>query len=1360
MKQTERLADIQDKLLTQLRVRVIPATLVLAGVVLLATAGFFFLKVSSKKVPVVASSGRQIPAETLGYQPGVLIIRLKDSVTVERKRTSKVPGNKIRAGIYDIASESLRNLITTKHQAEEIKPILSEQGKKFKKIRDRLYRLQFDSTVNLRDVEEDLRASPDIASVNVDHLYTVSALQYTSPGDEGGGSPPTLYPNDPYLYSSNTWGQGYADLWGLEKIGLTPTTTATPRGSGPSGWDIERGSSDTIIAISDTGVDYNHPDLAGNIWTNSGEVPGNAIDDDGNGYIDDANGFDFVHGVFNPENGVWRNDADGPMDDNYHGTHVAGTAAAVTNNAFGVAGVCWTCRIMPVKGLNSSGQGFESVLIKTIEYAVKNDAQVLNMSWGGTGTSDALNTVLAAASAAGVTLVAAAGNDASDAQGFHPANSPSVITVSSLATDNTRSSFSNFGAKIDVAAPGGDHQITENDRWRNILSLKASAAAASSRDVGSCCRRLAGTSMAAPHVTGVVGLLKSQRPSLDPETIRLMLRQSAHDVNGATNPGWDTDLGSGAVNVRDALLLTEPMTSEISSPTQNTAVPAGAPLIIRGSVGGPLFARYEVSVTAASGGTGWQLIGQGTAAVANGELGTWNVPPRILGGYIIKLVVFAQNDQSLTDVISVGVGQHPGWPKAALFPRTPAFGDLDRSTPGLEMVFGSNERLESGAYLEALHHDGTPIDGWVYETQTYPVNDKPVVVDIDPANSGLEIISVANPMVRVHNERGQILHEDHMGEARMSQMTAIAADATPTNPGLEIITAGSDLDRDTAFILIWDKNLNYLPFPAMRTNKEVRSIPTAANLDGDPESEILIGAMDTKVYAMNLDGTPIAPNWPVDLSWVVDKAVTAANVDAASQPEIVVGDSDGYLYVYDTNGQLRSGWPQRMDAFLNADGVTVADLDLQFSGLEIISADILGNLYAWHNNGTLVPGFPVVLPRSDWALSSTPTVLQLDPATPEPEILIAQGNTIYGVDSVGRVLPEWTISHPGPIFNPVLIDLDADGLQEIVTVGFDQIYVWDTSLSAAGDAPWPEPYLSSTNNSLFERCTYNTTPNACSTKKPEYCVPIGQVINSCGSPGSCGCPTGGTCQANGSCTFACEDGTPVNSCSSPPGAYCTPSIQLINLNAACASADAVTHTRDDCGFCGLGNTYCATDGQCAARLADRGLLGDYFEGMNFNTLRTHNALDPNLDFGPSNGEMDPYHFFQNLVAERTNNAFQVSIRWNGFINIPTSEPVTYYLNGRGTMKLYIDDMNTSILNTPMNGGNSVSRSLAAGWHPIRIELQGFSGSYGVQLGWKVNGQSYIDEFGGNPGRSITLPYIIPHESLAPAQPSAPSMTGQ
>jgi subtilisin family serine protease len=161
----------------------------------------------------------------------------------------------------------------------------------------------------------------------------------------------------------------FPQLWALRNTGQTGGLPGADV-SATEAWDTSTGSSDVIVGVIDTGVDYTHPDLAGNIYVNTGEVANNGIDDDGNGFVDDIHGWDFVNF-----------DSD-PMDDNGHGTHVSGTVGAIGNNGIGVAGVSWSVRIMPLKFLNAGGSGTTANAIAAIEYAIPMGVKVLSNSWG------------------------------------------------------------------------------------------------------------------------------------------------------------------------------------------------------------------------------------------------------------------------------------------------------------------------------------------------------------------------------------------------------------------------------------------------------------------------------------------------------------------------------------------------------------------------------------------------------------------------------------------------------------------------------------------------------------------------------------------------------------------------------------------------------------------------------------------------------------------------------------------------------------------------------------------------------------------------------------------------------------------
>jgi subtilisin family serine protease len=288
-------------------------------------------------------------------------------------------------------------------------------------------------------------------------------------------------PNDPFM----------PRLWGLDNLGQTVNWTAgSPDADvdAPEAWSVSTGSPNVVVAVIDTGVDTSHPDLAANIWINQGEdcagCRANGIDDDGNGYVDDWRGWDFVNADNNP------------ADDLGHGTHVAGTIAAVGNNGLGVAGVTWSSKVMPLKFLSSAGTGTVADAISAILYADANGATILNNSWGGDEFSQALLDAIEQADASGALFVAAAGNSYTntDVEPNYPSGYDAANVLSVGATDafDRKAWFSNYGSRtVDLGAPG-----------TNIYSTWP----------GGSYRFQDGTSMAAPHVSGAAALAKAVFP--------------------------------------------------------------------------------------------------------------------------------------------------------------------------------------------------------------------------------------------------------------------------------------------------------------------------------------------------------------------------------------------------------------------------------------------------------------------------------------------------------------------------------------------------------------------------------------------------------------------------------------------------------------------------------------------------------------------------------------------------------------------------------------------------------------------------------------------------------------------------------
>ncbi len=281
-------------------------------------------------------------------------------------------------------------------------------------------------------------------------------------------------PNDPR----------FPELYGMRNTGQTGGTPGADI-KATNAWDVFTGDPNIKIGIIDTGVDYNHPDLAANVWTNPGEIPGNSLDDDGNGYVDDVHGYDFSN-----------NDGD-PFDDNGHGSHCAGTIAGVGDNNVGVVGVNWHAKVIAIKFLNAGGSGSTAGAIAGVQYAIAVGCRLTSNSWGGGGFSQALLDVINQAGATGQLFVAAAGNASSntDVSPSYPASydSPYIISVAATDHNDNLASFSNYGATtVDLAAPGV-----------SILSCQP----------GGGYQLLSGTSMATPHVAGVVGLAMGRFPS-------------------------------------------------------------------------------------------------------------------------------------------------------------------------------------------------------------------------------------------------------------------------------------------------------------------------------------------------------------------------------------------------------------------------------------------------------------------------------------------------------------------------------------------------------------------------------------------------------------------------------------------------------------------------------------------------------------------------------------------------------------------------------------------------------------------------------------------------------------------------------
>ena len=367
----------------------------------------------------------------------------------------------------------------------------------------------------------------------------------------------------------------FSQQWGTTKI------------NAPQAWDITTGNDNVIVAVLDSGIDLNHPDLVNNIWNNTAESCTDGIDHDRDGYVNDCRGWNFV------------SDNNTPQDDNGHGTHVSGIIGAVGNNGIGVAGVMWNVKLMPLKFLDADGNGSTSDEISAIEFAITHGAKVMNASFAGPDFSNSEYDAVSHANNAGILLMAAAGNESAndDTTPSYPASfsNPTdpnlvknnlgalfnVISVAATGQNDNLASFSNFGVNsVQVAAPG-----------LSVLStIPTSAYGLES-----------GTSQATPFVSGLAGLLYSQNPNLSYLQVRSVIFSSVDILPSLNNK----ILTSGRINALSA--LTFPIAPKLS------VSPSSADF---GTVAAGTTSSAK-TFTATNTGTADLIIGQVTLTGAN-----------------------------------------------------------------------------------------------------------------------------------------------------------------------------------------------------------------------------------------------------------------------------------------------------------------------------------------------------------------------------------------------------------------------------------------------------------------------------------------------------------------------------------------------------------------------------------------------------------------------------------------------------------------------------------------------------------------------------------------------------------------------
>ena len=780
-------------------------------------------------------------------------------------------------------------------------------------VEERVYLLQVDSA-DVNPLAQALQASGEVDYAEPNYLYYV-----------------TMTPNDPLYGSGNNPG-----LWGLNAIHANQA------------WDETSGAG-AIVAVIDTGLYMEHPDIRDNVWLNVDEIANNGIDDDRNGKIDDTNGWDFAY-------------SDNlPSDGHGHGTHVSGTVAATGNNGVGLIGVAHGAKIMPLKALRDDGSGSAYNIALAINYAADNQADVINMSLAGQGFSSTLEQAVTRALVMDVVVIAAAGNNMINSQYLYPANIPGLISVGSVANVTGElpklSGFSNTGPDIDLVAPGS-----------NILSLKNDGGYKTS----------SGTSMAAPHVAGLAALIRAKYPDLKPAQVRALMVNSNTDLTSAGGlAGWDDIYGHGLINAQAALQASPELITAapfIFSPAINLpggdSIQLNGPVVIQGStvgVVGSHVGHYEIAVAKKeTEALNFETIYTAQNSVIRGNLATWDTTAFSNGTYLVRLRVVDQAglqadvyqrvhlDNTLASgwpiLVSGWIGHPAGSTEGRVPARTPALTDLD-GNGDLEILTVQNNRGWHQNVF-AWHHDGSRYGSYAFASPEVTEIVTPLTLaDVDGDGQddivfGARQVSVGGKdSIFAYNKEGQLL------------------------PGFPAGWSGDRFPNEATVTTLYDRVL-------------------AADLNGDGKSELVVQKLDWnnsgathytwKVLVIGPDGI-IPQGWPKEVFFPNLSQLYANAGGTGALRQLVVADwnYDGLLDVIAIWPNIDSGVHARV---FSANGVELGRINFATSVLNDVRSPIVvdldqdgeveylvhvgNNLYAYSMGGGIKPGWPVAIDSS------------------------------------------------------------------------------------------------------------------------------------------------------------------------------------------------------------------------------------------------------------------------------------------------------------------------------------------------------------------------------------------------------------
>lgn len=997
-------------------------------IIVLIVVGIRYLsRISADKIGTVLNN------EDIEYSSNELLVKFKSDHSSNINSRENISAQDTGISAIDKINKSFK--------AKTIEKLTNKSLKKESQI-DRWYKITLDKPKELRrleninnqtffadpsqlqieEIKKRYQALDEVESVSLNYVINVNAV-----------------PNDYYYSRYGTIFSDRDDMWGLKKINIGEA------------WDITYGN-EIVVAVVDTGVDYLHPDLADNILKN------------GNGEII---GYNFV------------SDNSDPMDDHYHGTHVAGTIAAVSNNdpdhsldtGKRVVGVGPNIKIMPLKALDSRGSGYLDDLSSAIIYAVDNGAKVINNSWGVQLDIDLFNDVIDYAYSQNVITVFAAGNSNTNVTKSSPSGYQKAITVGSTNYLDQKSCFSNWGSSVDFMAPGGD-STSCNGQSDGILSTRlVSRATTAPAYPSQYYTVLSGTSMAAPHASAAAALVSSMHSDYSVEEVRFALRNSTDILNG----GWNLYTATGRINTAKALSLTSPQPVAIINLPEKSYWASEEKQIFGSTSARDGIKNWSLSYALVNNLNNWTEVSSGQSTINNDLIGTIN--PLANGNYVLRLSVTDQQDEvsSIYSAFIIDTELVAGWPKnlGANAYNSSAIGDINNDGVNEIILLDGNKGFLNAVNINGISLPGFPINMQINPDPFYHTHfaTNPVLSDIN--NDGnLEIIVVNNdsnwpghvvaPKLWVIGGQGNIIQQ-------LDIPTLVQDDGTI---GIEAAPTIIDIDKDgnkeiilksfMGEIFIYKNDFTPLSgWPVRVTTNRAPTVmlndgPVAvADIDNDGDYEIFAGfnpSLDATtsrglVYGLELDGSIIS-GWPYELRSMeyIFSPIGLIDLDNNGEKEILFRSANSYItaYALNKNGQILwtkdSGggglyWPSMSYLKkINGDINIFSGRPWTFEAYNKIGNDLSGwpklNIYA---GGSIV--IADILGDTDPEIIVNSSFGSVKYVNPGIEVFDLNGNIVYS--------KSYELGGEPPVFGDIDGDSKLEMLVSFYSAGDKNTFLWD-----------------------------------------------------------------------------------------------------------------------------------------------------------------------------------------------------------------------------------------------------------------------------------------------------------------------------